>query len=77
MASRPDFTENADRPLSSDELAADRAASPQGTDPVDSPDNLADESESGDDFEDNGSIEDLADDEQDVVDTALTRLPPG
>ena len=74
MASRPDFTENADQPLSSDELAADRAASPQGTDPVDS---LADESEGGDDFEDNGSIEDLADDEQDVVDTALTRMPPG
>ena len=77
MASRPDFTENADQPLGSDELAADRAASPQGNDPVDIPDDLGDASDSDDEFEDTGSIEDLADDEQDVVDTALTRLPPG
>lgn len=38
MATRPPLTENADTPLSSDELEGDRAASPQESDPRDWPD---------------------------------------
>ena len=38
MASPPTLTENAATPLSSDELAADKAASGQSTDLLDKPD---------------------------------------
>lgn len=74
MASRPDFTENADRPLGPDDLADDQARSGQTTDPIDDPrlggDPLEDDLTSDD-------AESLLEDEEDVVDAALTRLPPG
>ena len=75
MASRPDLTANSDRPLSADELEGDRAASPQATDPLDKPNDGHDGPASESGMADDG--EDLEDREQDVVDTALTRLPPG
>ena len=69
MASRPDFTEDADRPLGSDVLAADRARAGQDTDPLDRPDDEA--------FPDAGMIDDAEGiDEEDVLTRDETLLPP-
>ena len=73
MASPPtSLTKNAGTPLSSDELAADRAASPQSTDPLDKP-GAGDTSIVSEDK--------LTDDEDESrgrgIEEALTMLPPG
>ena len=73
MIQAPNFTANADAPLKADELAADRAASPQTTDPLDKPD-LADTSLPA-------SEGHMATDPDDTpaggAEEMLTRLPPG
>lgn len=73
MASPPKFTENADAPLSAEELAGDRAASAQTTDPLDAP--LGDTEERTHDEAD-GTAE-LEEHEDSVVQKSLTMLPPG
>lgn len=73
MASPPKLTENAATPLSSEELAGDRAASAQDTDPLDKPDTAdtslpASEGHMHDDPDDRpvGGGEEI-----------VTKLPPG
>jgi hypothetical protein len=73
MPTSPNLTENADKPLSSDELAGDLAVSSQSTDPLDKPDTAntslpASESGMNDDPDDRpaGGGEEM-----------LTKLPPG
>ncbi|TRW17420.1 hypothetical protein [Glacieibacterium frigidum] len=73
MASPPKFTENADAPLSVEELAGDRAASGQTTDPLDAP--LGDDEERTHDDPDGTA--DLEEREDTVVQNSLTMLPPG
>ena len=69
----PKFIEHADAPLSADELAGDRAASAQTSDPLDKPD-IADtslpasEGHMADDPDDRGSG---------FSEAIVTRLPPG
>ena len=79
MASPPTITETAKQPLSSEELAGDRADYGQTTDPLDKPAHGHDSRPaSEDDLAEAGDIEDeLEDGEEEAVDTALTRLPPG
>ncbi len=78
MASPPtSLTQNAATPLSSEDLAADRAASAQTTDPLDKPetgDTSRPASESG---MAGGGQKELEDREQTALDTSLTQLPPG
>ncbi len=77
MASPPTPTQNATSPLSSDELAADRATSGQTTDPLDKPgsDDTADPaSESG---MADGIEGELEKNEEAALDSSLTKLPPG
>lgn len=73
MSTRPPLTENADAPLSSDELEDDRAASPQDTDPLDRPDLAntslpASEGHMSDDPDDSSARS---------VEADITLLPPG
>ena len=74
MASPPKFTENTAAPLSAEELANDRAASAQTTDPLDKPD--TERSASDDRGVGDGSADVEAREEQ-VVAKSLTMLPPG
>ena len=77
MASPPtSLTENAATPLSSDELAGDRAASGQTTDPVDKPGGGTTQPASESGMAD-GGIEELEDREEAALDLSVTRLPPG
>ena len=71
MASPPKFTDNSDAPLSAEELAGDRAASSQTTDPLDAPD-----------FPDDGPASEsgMAGDHGDTahdIEADITLLPPG
>ena len=72
MASPPKLTENASTPLSSDELAGDRAASAQTTDPLDKP--AAGESDRA---ADEGSMTDQADAAAPRIEGDIALLPPG
>jgi len=76
MASPPKFTENADTPLSAEELASDRATSGQTTDPLDKPDGVDTGRPASEDAGEDGSA-DIERREAQVVGKAITMLPPG
>lgn len=73
MASPPKFTENADAPLSADELADDSAGAARTSAPIDAADG-DDERRTSDDVDGTADLEER---EETVVAEALTRLPPG